>query len=161
MYTESAKVLVGRILSEFMPKFKWVKSILPVHIPHKYSKEMAMRSIIVSLPILDANEAKYEDCVRILRSYEKWIAEIYVEAGLLDEIPQVDNPPVPDRPAAPGQPGAHGEDTPDDPMQEIKIAFAGDQLTVSNTARLSSQSCGTPKHHCSSIPTRFFTEQNL
>lgn len=126
MYAESAKVLVGRILSEFLPKFKWVKSVMPVHIPHKYSKEMAKRSTIVSLPILDANEAKYEDCVRILRSYETWISEIYVEAGLLDEIPQVDNPLVPDGPAAPGQPEVHREDTPDDPMRKMKITFAGD-----------------------------------
>lgn len=50
---------------------KVVKSILPIHIPHRYSKEIAKRSTIVSLPILDANEAKHEDCVRILRSYEK------------------------------------------------------------------------------------------
>ena len=103
MYAESSKVLVGRILSEFLPKFKWVKSVMPVHIPHKFRKEMAKRS------------------------YEKWIAEIYVEAGLLDEIPQVGNPPVPNGPAAPGQPDAHREDTPDDPMREMKITFASDQ----------------------------------
>lgn len=78
---------------------------MPVHIPHKFRKEMAKRS------------------------YEKWIAEIYVEAGLLDEIPQVGNPPVPNGPAAPGQPDVHREDTPDDPMRKMKITFAGDQLT--------------------------------
>lgn len=81
-YAESTKVLVGQIISEFLPKFKWLKAILPIHIPHRYSKEMAKRSTIVSLPILGANEAKYEDCVCILRSYEKWITEIYAEAGL-------------------------------------------------------------------------------
>ena len=128
-YAKSAKVLVGRIIAEFLPKFKWIKSILPIHIPHRYSKEMAVRSTIVSLPILNANEAKYEDCVHILRSYEKWIAEIYVKAGLLDEIPDVENPPLPDGSAAPGQPDAHREDTPNDPMREMKIPFAGDQLT--------------------------------
>lgn len=40
MYAESAKILVGRIICEFLPKFKWIKSVLPVHIPHKYSSEM-------------------------------------------------------------------------------------------------------------------------
>ena len=123
MYADSAKMLVGRIICEFLPKFKWIKSVLPAHIPHRYSKEMAKRSTIVSLPIINANEAKYEDCVHILRSYEKWIAEIYVKAGLLDAVPKVDNP------AAPGQPDAHREDTHGDPMWEMKMAFAGDQLT--------------------------------
>lgn len=129
MYAESAKILVGRIIAEFLPKFKWIKSVIPAHITHKYSNEMAKKSNIASLPILNANEAKYEDCVHILRSYERWIAEIYVKAGLLDGIPQVENPPVPDGSAAPGQSNAHREDTPDDPMREMKIAFAGDQLT--------------------------------
>ena len=50
--------------------------------------------------------------MQILRTYEKWIAEIYVKAGLLEKIPDIDC-----------------VDTPDDPMKEMKIAFAGDQLT--------------------------------
>ena len=49
-------------------KFKWLKSVIPAHIPHIYSGEMAQKSTIMSLPLLNANEAKYEDCVRILRS---------------------------------------------------------------------------------------------
>jgi len=100
LYINSAKILVGRIILEFFPKFKWLKSVIPAHIPHIYGKEMAQKSTIVSLPILNANEAKYEDCVNILRSYEKWIAEIYVKAGLLDEEPPVDNPQMPHGPAA-------------------------------------------------------------
>ena len=33
--------------------------------------------------------------ITLLRSYEKWISQIYVKAGLLDEVPRVDNPEVP------------------------------------------------------------------
>lgn len=81
------------------------------------------------MPIINANEAKYDDCVKILRTYEKWIAEIYVKAGLLDKMPHTDNPPVPEGPAAPGQTNAYRQDTDYDPMRELKVSFAGDQLT--------------------------------
>ena len=107
MYAESAKILVGRIIIEFFPTFKFLKSVIPSHIQHKYSNEMAQKSNIASLPIINANEAKYEDCVNILRTYEKWIAEIYMEAGLLDDVPHVEDRPIPEGPAAPGETGAH------------------------------------------------------
>ena len=128
-YAECAKVIVGRIVLEFCPKFKFLRAVIPNHISHEYSLQMAQKSTIVSLPIINANESKYDDCVNILRTYEKWIAEIYVQAGLLDEIPHTDNPPVPEGPAAPGQTNAHRQDTNNDPMREMKIPFAGDQLT--------------------------------
>ena len=128
-YADCAKILVGRIVLEFLPKFKFLTSVVPDHISHEYSEQMSEKSTIVSLPIINANEAKYEDCVAILRTYEKWIAEIYVKAGKLDEAPVIENPPVPQGPAAPGQTDAHRHDTVHDPMHELKIAFSGDQLT--------------------------------
>ena len=128
-YADCAKILVGRIVLEFLPKFKFLTSVVPDHISHEYSEQMSEKSTIVSLPITNANEAKYEDCVAILRTYEKWIAEIYVKAGKLDEAPVIENPPVPQGPAAPGQTDAHRHDTVHDPMHELKIAFSGDQLT--------------------------------
>jgi hypothetical protein len=41
MYAESAKVIVGRIILEFFPKFKCLKTVIPTHIPHVYSNKMA------------------------------------------------------------------------------------------------------------------------
>ena len=87
---------------------------------------MAQKSYVASLPITNANEARYEDCVNILRTYESWIAEIYVKAGLLNKMPQVNVLVIPDRPAPPGQTNAHRQDTPNDPMREMKIPFGGD-----------------------------------
>ena len=107
-----------------------MKAVIPEHISHEYSQQMSEKSTIVSLTIINANESKYDDCVKILKTYEKWIAEIYVQAGLLDEIlPHTDNPPIPEGPAASGQTNAHRQDIHDDPMRDVKIAFAGDQLT--------------------------------
>ena len=52
-----------------------------------------------------------------------------MKAGLLEKIPDIENPPVPEGPATTGETQAHCVDTPDDPMKEMQIAFAGDQLT--------------------------------
>ncbi len=61
-----------RIVLEFHTKFKFLKAVIPQHISHEYSQQMSQLSTVVSLPIMNANEAKYEDCVTILRTYEKW-----------------------------------------------------------------------------------------
>jgi hypothetical protein len=62
-------------------------------------------------------------------SYEKWIAEIYNKAGLLEILPKKDDPPIPVGPAASGQTQAHAMDDQDDPMREMKVVMGGDQLT--------------------------------
>ena len=43
------KVLVGRILVERIPSLSFMKSIIPMHIESKYSKEMAQKSTITPL----------------------------------------------------------------------------------------------------------------
>ena len=78
-YAECAKTIVGRIVLEFFPKFKFLKTVIPDHILRENSQEMSQKSTIVSLPITNVNETKYDNYVKILRTYEKWIAEIYIK----------------------------------------------------------------------------------
>ena len=82
------------------------------------------------------------------------MAETYVQAGKLDKVPIVDNQPAPQGPAAPGQRDANQQDTVDDPMREMQIVFAGDQLTHVRFARAKDLLAGshTPSdrfEHCS------------
>ena len=131
---------------------------------------MSQEPTIVSLPIINSNESKYDDCVNILRTYEtyeKWIAEIYVQAGLLHEIPHTDNPPVPEGRPAPGQTNAHRQDTIDDPMREMTIPFAGDQRTRVRFAEakellLGSYTASDRFEHCSPFkPVMWHTKASL
>ena len=131
MLKENFKILVSRICIEYLPKFKFLSKVTPNHIQHPYSAEMSKKSTIISLPIIDANEIKYNDCVKILRTYESWVYEIFHRAGLIQQRPILQNPPpMPaDEPSNPDQPGAHVPPTVDDPMRDTTIPFAGDQLT--------------------------------
>ena len=82
---ENFKVLVARICINFCKKFKFLDDVVPKHIKHRFSSEMAKQSMIIPLPILDADEKKYSDCVRILEAYEKWIYEVYKKADALNQ----------------------------------------------------------------------------
>ena len=85
---ENFKVLVGRICVQFCRNFKFLENIIPKHIEHRFSSEMAEASTVIPLPIINADEKKYNDCVVILQSYEKWIYDIYKKAGQLKQSSQ-------------------------------------------------------------------------
>ena len=57
-YHATSKIIIGRIILDFLPYFHFLKEVVPDHIIHKYSDLMSRKSNIISLPIIDAN-----DCV--------------------------------------------------------------------------------------------------
>ena len=79
---------------------------------------------------MDENEAKYEDYVKILRTYEDWIFELYKKAGVVQQREAPQNPDLPYTSSAPDKPNAHYHTTNSDTMRNIKVPFGGgDQLT--------------------------------
>ena len=62
--------LVGRVLVENIPSLSFLKAVIPQHIVHRYSNELAQKSTIVSLPTQLKDEKKYDDVVDILCFYE-------------------------------------------------------------------------------------------
>ena len=128
-YHRTSKILVGRILVEFFPYFEMFKKILPKHIQHRFSHHTKQKTNIISMPIIDANETEYPEVIKLLRVMEGWVCEAHYEAGLLDELPVVENPEPKEGPANPGQTHAHVVFSEDDPMKKMKVMLAGDQLT--------------------------------
>lgn len=65
-YTSTSIIIISRILVEFFSKFEIIKNIQPKHIPHKYSNEMSKKSLLATLPIIDADEINYSDFMGLL-----------------------------------------------------------------------------------------------
>lgn len=80
-YKDTLKVLLGRILSGMCSGFHWMKKVLPRHIEHNYSDEMAKKSEIHMLPVSLHNETKYSDCIKILDEYVTHVNCWYIKAG--------------------------------------------------------------------------------
>ena len=129
---EDLKVLVGRILVKNMPQLSFLKWIIPEHIPHKYQREMAQRSIIVSLPMMMKDEKKYG--VDILDGYEQQLEEIFIKAGVIqkpEEHQSVEPPCITSgQSSTADQARGHiNKDDENDYMKEVSVPFGGDQMT--------------------------------
>ncbi len=130
---EDYKVIVSRILVQYLPVFSIFSSIVPTHIEHAYKNEMSKKSLVVPLPILMKDEKNYSDVVDILASYEDAIEDIYTKAGLICQKPdngQAGNSEEILSRSRPDQPGAHvTQEDNSDHMKGICVPFGGDQLT--------------------------------
>ena len=51
-YKESLKILLGRILCEYIDDLKWMRKVIPHHIPHDLKDVMSKRSEVFWLPVV-------------------------------------------------------------------------------------------------------------
>ncbi|KAK3737425.1 hypothetical protein QZH41_016901 [Actinostola sp. cb2023] len=58
--------LVERILVEHLPCMQFLQTVCPLHIPHKYSKEMSQKTQKIPLGVILKNENKSEEMLDIL-----------------------------------------------------------------------------------------------
>ncbi|XP_063438320.1 uncharacterized protein LOC134719246 [Mytilus trossulus] len=86
VYKDSLKILLGRILVEYMPGFQWMKKVLPDHIDHPHKEEMKRKSVVHMLPLSLNNECSYDGCVRIMDEYIEMINRWYRKAGRAAEL---------------------------------------------------------------------------
>ena len=68
-------VLVSRILCQYMKPLSSLSKAVPSHIPHKFSKEMAMKSESVVLDVLPKNEAKHSDMLDIMSALQDYLGQ--------------------------------------------------------------------------------------
>ena len=126
------KTIVARLLFEHFPPFAMFQSYVPQQTDCLYTKEMSIKSDVITMPILMKDEKKYSQCVDVLDELEKWTYEIYSAAGLCDDAP-TDNVPTATIGCSsrPDQPASHVRPTVchDDPLQGVRIPCFGDQLT--------------------------------
>ena len=98
-----------------------------------HAKEMSVKSVVVTMPVLMKDEKKYSDCVDVLDQIEKWTQEIYSAAGLCPPDPEpFDNATPTIAPTSrPDQPASDvlTSTSESDPLHGIKIPCFGDQLT--------------------------------
>lgn len=78
-------VLVARVLVEFFPSLSFLKSVIPEHIQHNFSREMANKSI---KPIVPYNQSKHADVVQYLESLQTFLTQI---CSPEDEVPSLDD----------------------------------------------------------------------
>ena len=85
-------VLVTRVLIEFFPCLSSLESFIPKHIKHRFSAEMANKSIVINLAIVPYNQSKHSDVVQYLEVLQELFTEVYatVEGSITEEVSQLE-----------------------------------------------------------------------
>ena len=82
-------ILVSRVLVEYFPCLKSITGVVPKHIAHQYSKEMASPSEIISLPVVPYNQNKLGDVCQYLSYMTQLLVKMYTPQP--DEVPTPPN----------------------------------------------------------------------
>lgn len=70
-------VLVSRVLVECFPCLKSIKHVVPEHIRHQYSQEMARPSEIIALPVVPYNQNKIGDVCQYLSYLTQFLVKVF------------------------------------------------------------------------------------
>ena len=70
-------VLVSRVLTQYIPDLHRFSKVIPSHIIHEYSTEMAKKSEVVVVDVLMKNETKHSDMIDILSKMQEYLGEDY------------------------------------------------------------------------------------
>ena len=70
-------VLVGRILTEYIPALSFLSSVVPAHIKHKFTNEMARKSTVSLIDVLMKNEANGQDMLEIMETLHTYLGKNY------------------------------------------------------------------------------------
>ena len=70
-------VLVSRILTQFIKDLTPFQKIVPQHIAHSYSKQMAIKSEVVLVDVLMKNETKHSDMIDIMNAMHSYLGQDY------------------------------------------------------------------------------------
>ena len=68
-------VLVSRIICQNIKHLSIISSVLPAHIQHQYSGEMAKKSEVIVLDVLMKNEAKNADMLDIMQTMQGYLGD--------------------------------------------------------------------------------------
>lgn len=70
-------VLVSRVLVEYFSCLKSLKNVVPKHIKHQYSQEMAKASEIISLSVVPYNQNKIGDVCQYLSYLTQFLVKVF------------------------------------------------------------------------------------
>ncbi len=76
------EVLVSRVLCDYIKGLEKLKSLVTKHIPHTYSEEMAAKSEVVVLDVLQSNENVSSDMIDIMRTMVSYLGSHYKHTAL-------------------------------------------------------------------------------
>ena len=68
-------VLVSRIVCHNMKHLSFLSKVVPAHITHQYSEEMAKKSDVIVLDVLIKNETRNADMLEIMQAMQGYLGE--------------------------------------------------------------------------------------